>query len=71
VSSGVHTAEEAVGVGDKGSGDTARVDVQTLKRGLSGHVPEMSVSITKISSGTIQNFQYYDYSPKELVYEDF
>jgi len=31
----------------------------------------MTVSMMKISSGKIQNFQHSNYSPKELDYEDF
>jgi hypothetical protein len=34
-------------------------------------VPEMTVSMMKISSGKIQNFQHSNYSLKELHYEDF
>jgi len=72
VFSRVYIAEEADGVGDKGSGDTTTVDVQTLEDLL-----KMSLrSACFIDSippppSKRQNIQFWDYSPQVPECQDF
>lgn len=66
-SSSVFLAEEVDGVGDKESGNTTIVDVQTLLKDFLN----MSVSFMKILSCEKQNLRFWNYSPKVLDFQDF
>ena len=66
-SSSVFLAEEVDGVGDKESGNTTIVDVQTLLKDFLN----MSLSFIKIFSCEKQNLRFWDYSPKVLDFQDF
>jgi hypothetical protein len=61
---GVFIAEEVVGVGDKGSGDT------TVVVGLLNMSLRLAVSLIKLSYGKKKNFWSY-YSSQVLDYQDF
>jgi hypothetical protein len=66
-SSSVFLAKEVDGFGDKGSGNTTIVDVQTLLQDFWN----MSVTCMKIFSCEKQNLLFWDFSPKVLDFQDF
>jgi hypothetical protein len=62
VFSGVFKTEEIDGIGDKGSGDTTMVDVQTLLEAFVNMSLRYACSIDEAFSCKKQNFWSWDYS---------
>jgi hypothetical protein len=59
------------GVGDKGSGDTTMVNVQTLLEAFANMSLRSACFSDEVFSGNNQNFRSWDYSPQVLDYQDF
>jgi len=72
VFSGTFVAADVDAVGEKGSGVTTMIDVQTPLEAFFEHIPEnLPVSMTKFFSIREQNFWSRDYFPHVPEYQDF
>ena len=67
--SGIFIAEEADEVGDKGSGDTTMVDVQTILEAFCNMSTTSAYFNAEAFSGKKQNFRSLVYSPQVSHYQ--
>jgi hypothetical protein len=68
---GVFTGEEADGEGDKGSGEITSAGVQTLLEAFLNMSLRSTHFNDEVFSCKKQNFQFWDYSPQVIDYQDF
>jgi hypothetical protein len=71
VFSGIVIAEEVDGVGDKESGDTTTIHVQTFLEAFLNMSLTSACSLMKLFSDKKQNFCSWHYCPQVSDYRDF